>query len=1203
MRTKGKAKIRTTNFQNICLNNVCDVSESVVSPSVETDMPRVCVPVVVDHHERSPVGSCSKRKVPECPLGRDITFGKRMACGIAQDGIVHGTACSGFQGASVGVPVSCLRQVSTIHGPFAADGSVCDSQGSGVGESFRGPVVLDFANGMVLHDMSNSSPGSHTVSRSNGKRVFNTFASDMAETCNSSKRRCHEGASSSALLTDQLSADAALREQQIADDGAPTVSVTNTNGKRRLDDLLENAASEFEQRKSRRVPLPTCCYAACTAWLPYLLLNIYGCKTSFPAAYPPGEGVTAVQFPEESHYAVPGAMLAGLPSVSATAQPNVAVPCSTSRASVADSAQPNSLPTSQAIPRSSFEQAGAPVDYRSFGPCSCVCSHCHAKFWYEERLAVSTRRSGPLYHHCCRGGKVQLFLPFDYPEYIQQLFLDEHFLRHIRAYNQMFGMTSLGATVDDTVNNGRGPYVFKVSGQIYHCIGRFCPDDGVRPRFLQLYIHDTANEVRNRLENFTTNGQNPLRQDIVEGLIQLLDQHNALVQLFRTARDKLRDVEVPEFKVRLFHVVGSAQHELPTADEVGAIVFDSGAETEPDFDENTRSHQIRARLENFWEHFSRLMASTHAQSSSQPSEVPEQTADQQSDARARAKGKQIVVDQEEIDIMKLKPSDLGKPLDLKVYRKWISKNIPDPSPTGICFMLLDKKGGAIQAAGQLPDMRQLDTRLQLDGCYRIQGYGCKRTDNWQRTLDNDVTLLFGRYTQVAPIQDDGFPKHYFSFAAYNEVCRRADTREPILTDYIGILRNIGVIREFGDITTNIISRRNIEIQNLNGNVVMLTLWNELATGFPITRLDEMEQPVVIAASSCWAKRHAGAIQLSTTPATAIYLNPEVPETDSIEEAYKQLVGAGPSAQPHQIQALDVEDQGQPQAMTLAAIMESASQNITAYLYTKNLAPLTINFRKTQQQYFTTDAVIVKIDQSRGWFFNRCRGCGNPIADHMPHLHCHEPGTKPSPNYSYCFRATLADVTGSIVVACYSPAAHSLVPTITELLSYVPEKDPYTLPPIIKDLENTRRRFRIHVGKGSRRGYPNFILDHATDAPTPLSEQTPTTPEEATSSTTAVHHITEEEPTEMTPGTTSPPPIAATPTPTMLRITGPPENTEVHPTETSQGNTHGAASTSSDTPAEARTAPQEVEHGTARRQLFRESHELETEESLKKARHD
>ncbi|GKF93369.1 hypothetical protein Tco_0280088, partial [Tanacetum coccineum] len=66
----------------------------------------------------------------------------------------------------------------------------------------------------------------------------------------------------------------------------------------------------------------------------------------------------------------------------------------------------------------------------------------------------------------------------------------------------MFAMTSFGAKVDDSVNKGRGPYVFKVSGQIYHWIGSLCPEEGHDPRFLQLYIYDTQDEVANRMQNF-----------------------------------------------------------------------------------------------------------------------------------------------------------------------------------------------------------------------------------------------------------------------------------------------------------------------------------------------------------------------------------------------------------------------------------------------------------------------------------------------------------------------------------------------------------------------------------------------------------------------------------------------------------------------------------------------------------------------------
>ena len=57
------------------------------------------------------------------------------------------------------------------------------------------------------------------------------------------------------------------------------------------------------------------------------------------------------------------------------------------------------------------------------------------------------------------------------------------------------------------------------------------------PRFLHLYIYDTANEVDNRLGHFQNDRRNVLGRDIVEGLIDFLDHNNALIRLFKTARD------------------------------------------------------------------------------------------------------------------------------------------------------------------------------------------------------------------------------------------------------------------------------------------------------------------------------------------------------------------------------------------------------------------------------------------------------------------------------------------------------------------------------------------------------------------------------------------------------------------------------------------------------------------------------------------
>ncbi|GKA13115.1 DNA helicase [Tanacetum coccineum] len=197
-----------------------------------------------------------------------------------------------------------------------------------------------------------------------------------------------------------------------------------------------------------------------------------------------------------------------------------------------------------------------PLEYSHLGKCTCVCRHCEAMFWESEKVISASRANDCAYNKCCYGGRISLRPSPD--------------------------MTSLGANVDNSVNNGKGPYVFRISGQIYHWIGAMYPDEGNRPRFLQLYIHDTTNEVNNRMAHFQKEGDTGPNKEIVEGLIEFLDNHNALVQLFRTARDKYMDANIPKFKVRLYNV--TRQYELPTTETIGAIVFAESSEPENVFD-------------------------------------------------------------------------------------------------------------------------------------------------------------------------------------------------------------------------------------------------------------------------------------------------------------------------------------------------------------------------------------------------------------------------------------------------------------------------------------------------------------------------------------------------------------------------------------------------------------------------------------------
>lgn len=77
--------------------------------------------------------------------------------------------------------------------------------------------------------------------------------------------------------------------------------------------------------------------------------------------------------------------------------------------------------------------------------------------------------------------------------------ISKHFRDNIRAVNMMFSFTSLGGKIDNSVNNGKGPRVFKLHGENYHLIGSVKPKQNEDAKFSQLYIHDTQNEVQNRI--------------------------------------------------------------------------------------------------------------------------------------------------------------------------------------------------------------------------------------------------------------------------------------------------------------------------------------------------------------------------------------------------------------------------------------------------------------------------------------------------------------------------------------------------------------------------------------------------------------------------------------------------------------------------------------------------------------------------------
>ncbi|PWZ45600.1 hypothetical protein Zm00014a_017675 [Zea mays] len=218
-----------------------------------------------------------------------------------------------------------------------------------------------------------------------------------------------------------------------------------------------------------------------------------------------------------------------------------------------------------------------------YGPPCYQCTHCSALFWYNERIGSSSGNRSIVYNNCCKSGKVRLPPYSPRPEPLLSLArfdgdsISKSFMQNIRQYNCLFAFTFVGAHIDRSMNDGHGPPIFKICGQIHHRIGSLLPVNDQPPKFLQLYVYDTAHEVNNRINSLSTadGPTSSIRQDIVQELSKMLDEHNPFAKKFRLARKRLNEHTNEEFIIR---IIGAregdpVQYNMPTTDDLAMLVI------------------------------------------------------------------------------------------------------------------------------------------------------------------------------------------------------------------------------------------------------------------------------------------------------------------------------------------------------------------------------------------------------------------------------------------------------------------------------------------------------------------------------------------------------------------------------------------------------------------------------------------------------
>jgi hypothetical protein len=164
-----------------------------------------------------------------------------------------------------------------------------------------------------------------------------------------------------------------------------------------------------------------------------------------------------------------------------------------------------------------------------------TCPYCNALHFENERLIHSGKRN-PKFGTCCNQGKVAVTQLRQPPDSLQLLLTGtstsaKHFRRDIRKYNAALAMCSLGVKQDRTViENGGGPYVFKIQGALYHLTGALAPAQPNEAVYAQLWIYDGEAALDHRMRRNETLDRTTMRT-----LQDMLAENHIYTRLFKQA--------------------------------------------------------------------------------------------------------------------------------------------------------------------------------------------------------------------------------------------------------------------------------------------------------------------------------------------------------------------------------------------------------------------------------------------------------------------------------------------------------------------------------------------------------------------------------------------------------------------------------------------------------------------------------------------
>ncbi|XP_044393049.1 uncharacterized protein [Triticum aestivum] len=318
------------------------------------------------------------------------------------------------------------------------------------------------------------------------------------------------------------------------------------------------------------------------------------------------------------------------------------------------------------------------------------------------------------------------------------------------------------------------------------------------------------------------------------------------------------------------------------------------------------------------------------------------------------------------------------------------------------MILLDEEGTMIHGKVMKHMVNKFRPLIREGLVYMISNFKVMSAMNF-RPVESEKVLNFLHMTKIQEIKGQKKIKIAEQSLTFRtvEVLSTRDSQKIYLSDVIGIASYIGHIEETH--TTHGISKIRDIVLRIEDQKINIRLW-----GNKVGQIDEDSLGRVVIVTSTNVRK-LKEYSLSSTGATRVYIDLDIPETNELQTRYCLQD--------------DMVEEIEPEAHLQGTIQEQVLYNRRTL---KEITEITYESEK-QEKFYTAEAMIKSINTSHEWYYIGCRKCNKKVqkqGNHFYYPKCEKEPEKICPRYK--LKLEICDLSATTTCTMFEAEAKKLI---------------------------------------------------------------------------------------------------------------------------------------------------------------------------------